>query len=36
MLKSEGNHYFDTLTTGVTWHGDGERKIVIGCRIGYG
>ena len=30
----EGNRYFDVSKCGIGWHGDGERRKVIGCRIG--
>jgi hypothetical protein len=34
-LKVESNYYYDTKTTGIGFHGDTERKIVIALRIGY-
>jgi hypothetical protein len=30
----EGNKYFDVSKCGIGWHGDAERRKVIGCRIG--
>ena len=33
-LVCEGNLYYDINKTGIGWHGDAERKIVFGCRIG--
>ena len=30
----EGNLYFDVKKTGIGWHGDSERKKVVGLRIG--
>ena len=30
----EGNKYFDASKCGIGWHGDAERRKVIGCRIG--
>jgi len=32
-LKAELNHYYDD-TCGIGWHGDSERRIVIGVRVG--
>jgi hypothetical protein len=34
-LKVESNYYYDTTTCGIGYHGDGERRKVIGVRIGY-
>jgi hypothetical protein len=34
-LKVESNYYFDTDKCGIGFHGDGERRKVIGVRIGY-
>jgi hypothetical protein len=34
-LKVESNYYFDTTKCGIGFHGDGERRKVIGVRIGY-
>ena len=33
-LVGELNHYFDPISCGIDWHGDEERKIVIGARLG--
>ena len=33
-LKGEGNYYYDVKTTGIGYHGDTERKIVIALRLG--
>lgn len=33
-LICEGNLYYNLDKTGIGWHGDTERKIVFGCRIG--
>jgi hypothetical protein len=33
-LYAEGNLYYDLKKCGIGWHGDGERKKVIGCRFG--
>lgn len=33
-LIGEGNRYYDVRKTGIGFHGDTERKIVIGCRLG--
>lgn len=33
-LNAEGNHYYDPKKCGIGWHGDGERVIVIGLRLG--
>jgi CRISPR/Cas system-associated protein endoribonuclease Cas2 len=33
-LKAEGNFYYDISKTGITWHGDTERVIVIAVRLG--
>ena len=32
--KAEGNYYFDLTKTGIGFHGDGERRDVIGVRSG--
>lgn len=32
-LLVEGNFYYDTEKTGISFHGDSERKIVIGRRV---
>jgi alkylated DNA repair dioxygenase AlkB len=32
-LVAEGNRYYDK-TTGIGWHGDAERRKVVGCRFG--
>jgi len=34
-LRMESNYYYDTRKTGIGFHGDSERVIVIACRIGY-
>jgi hypothetical protein len=34
-LKVESNYYYDTTKCGIGYHGDGERRKVIGVRIGY-
>jgi alkylated DNA repair dioxygenase AlkB len=33
-LQAEGNYYYDD-TCGIGFHGDSERKLVIGIRLGY-
>ena len=33
-LQCEGNYYFDVTKCGIGFHGDGERKRVIGLRLG--
>lgn len=33
-LLAEGNYYFDLKSTGIGWHGDAERRRVVGCRTG--
>lgn len=33
-LKVEGNYYYDTKKCGIGFHGDTERKQVIGIRLG--
>lgn len=33
-LFAEGNYYYDISKCGIGYHGDGERKIVIGIRVG--
>lgn len=33
-LKVESNYYYDTRKTGIGYHGDVERKLVIGVRLG--
>jgi hypothetical protein len=33
-LQIEGNYYYDTNKCGIGWHGDSERKIVVGLRLG--
>ena len=35
-LVGELNHYFDASKCGIDYHGDEERKIVVGARFGYG
>ena len=34
-LKVESNYYFDTRKCGIGFHGDSERRKVIGVRLGY-
>ena len=34
-LKVESNYYFDTRKCGIGFHGDSERRKVIGVRVGY-
>jgi len=33
-LMAEGNYYYDPTKCGIGWHGDSERKKVIGVRVG--
>jgi hypothetical protein len=33
-LKAEGNYYYDITKCGIGFHGDSERRIVIGVRVG--
>ena len=33
-LQCEGNYYYDIDKTYIGFHGDSEREIVIGCRLG--
>ena len=33
-LQCEGNYYYDVRKCGIGYHGDTERKIVIGVRLG--
>lgn len=33
-LIAEGNYYYDPSQCGIGYHGDAERKIVIGVRVG--
>jgi alkylated DNA repair dioxygenase AlkB len=33
-LFAEGNYYYDVKKTGIGYHGDAERKIVIALRLG--
>lgn len=33
-LKCEGNYYYDTKVCGIGFHGDSERRKVIGVRLG--
>ena len=35
-LVGELNHYYDSDRCGIGWHGDSERKIVAGARLGPG
>ena len=34
ILKCEGNKYYDSKNTGIGYHGDTERRRVIGVRLG--
>ena len=34
-LKVESNYYYDTTKCGIGFHGDAERRIVCGVRIGH-
>jgi hypothetical protein len=34
-LTVEGNYYYDVSKCGISFHGDTERKIVIGVRLGH-
>lgn len=33
-LSAEGNYYYDSNICGIGYHGDKERRIVLGCRFG--
>ena len=33
-LSAQGNYYYDTKKCGIGYHGDSERKVVIGVRLG--
>lgn len=33
-LHCEGNYYYDIQKTFIGFHGDAEREIVVGCRLG--
>ena len=33
-LQAEGNYYYDPTKTGISFHGDAERKIVVAVRLG--
>ena len=33
-LACEGNFYYDASKCGIGYHGDGERRLVIGARCG--
>ena len=35
-LKGEGNYYYDKYVCGIGFHGDSERRKVIGIRLGNG
>ena len=35
-LCGELNHYFDPAKCGISWHGDKERRCVVGVRLGKG
>ena len=34
-LNAEGNYYYDLTQCYIGWHGDAERKRVIGVRLGF-
>jgi hypothetical protein len=34
LAVAEVNHYFNVAECGIGWHGDSERKVTIGVRIG--
>lgn len=36
LLVAETNHYPDSFKCGIGWHGDAERKHVLGARVGPG
>ena len=33
-LIAEGNHYYDVTKCGIGFHGDAERRVVVGARLG--
>jgi len=33
-MVGEGNHYYSPGNTGIAWHGDTERRRVVGVRLG--
>ena len=33
-MACEGNYYYDVSKCGIGFHGDGERKRVVGLRLG--
>ena len=33
-MKAEGNYYYNPEKCGIGYHGDSERKIVVGVRLG--
>lgn len=33
-LVAEGNYYYDISNCGIGYHGDGERRVVVGVRMG--
>ena len=35
-LKGEGNYYYDKSKCGIGFHGDSERRKVVGVRLGHG
>jgi len=35
-LVAELNHYYDVSKCGIGWHGDAERRLVVGVRVGTG
>lgn len=34
LLQAEGNYYYDASKCGIGFHGDKERRIVVGIRLG--
>lgn len=34
QLVAEGNYYYDTQVCGIGYHGDSERRVVVGIRVG--
>lgn len=33
-LVAEGNYYYDSTKTGISFHGDSERRVVVALRLG--
>lgn len=33
-MVAEGNYYYDTAVCGIGYHGDSERRVVVGARVG--